>query len=153
MQIPPLVRVISLIDNLDAFTFLHSPLDSLWCWHFNCVNTVCGSAPLSSSSISISFSCSGGGDFWSSRVISSAFCAAAAAFFYSAVVSAVFLASCASFPLFSPNCAMCSLASSFFFCVADISIAMMCGACHFGGHISSTSKITSSVAMKGNSLH
>ena len=136
----PLVRMIGSMDNFNALTFFHSPICSVGCWCFNCVDVVCGSAPPSSSSASYPSE----EDVWPSHAFTTASYAvvAVAAFSCLAVVCA---ASCtthasattASFLLFSANCVMCSLASSFFLCATNFFIFVMSGACHFGSHVSS----------------
>ena len=121
----PSVRVIGSIDNFDAFTFLCDPAHSIGCGCFNYIDTVCGSAPPSSSSASYPV----------------------------AVCAASHTACTASFLLFSVNCAMHNLASSFFLCVTDLSISVMSGACHSSSHVSRMLKMTSFVATKGSFLH
>ena len=62
-------------------------------------------------------------------------------------------ATATSFLLFSANYAMHSFSSYFFFYAVNFSTMEMSGAHHSNCHVSSTLKITSSVAIYGSSFH
>ena len=152
-----LARVIGSIDNFNALTFLHDPVALARCWRFNCVDTVHGSTPPSSSSAS--YPCKG--DIWPScdfLVASCTVVAGVAACSYSIAICAKSRTSrtstiVASFLHFSANCVICSLASSFFFYATDFSISTMSVVYHSSSHASSTLNMTLSLATKGSFIH
>ena len=144
----PSVRVIRSKEVFEAFDFFCGPTCSIKCYHFSCVDAVCGSAPPSSWSVSYS----GEGDFWPSCSFFAAFCCSSAAFATSC--ASCTLAAAPSFLLFSANCAIYSYASFFFLCVVDFSASTveLAGVHHSNGHDSRTVKMTSSVARQGSSF-
>ena len=151
------VRVIRSIDNFNSLSFLRDPARFARCWHFNYVDVIFGSAPPSAVSASFSsYPCV----VWPLPTFKAASCATAAAVafsysaaFYAASYAVHTSAVAASFLCFSANCAMCNLALSFFLCSVNFSIFAMFGAHHFGGHASSTLKMTSYVATKDSFIH
>ena len=146
--------------NFEVLTFFLHPTRSTKCWHFNCVDMVCWSAPpsyVSASSTACSYECVA----WPSLAFVAASCAAnvaAIAFSYPTAFCATSHVACTSaaavsFRLFSANFVMHSLASSFFFCAAALLSSARSRARHSRGHASKTVKMASSVATKGNFVH
>jgi len=144
--------------NFEAFTFFLGLAHSTECWHFNYVDVVRGSVPPSFALVS-SASCSYEGVAWPSPTFAAMSCAATAVVEFSCS-TAFCNTSCTartsaaiSYYLFSSNCAMHSLASSFFFSFANLSSSVMSWACHYGGHASKTLKMVSSMATNGSFVH
>lgn len=148
----PFVNVIGSPSSLEALVFIHGPIHSVPCARFSCVDVVLAFTP----SVMYFVPC----PMVNSRPLSScvmvALVAGATAALPTALVySAMTFATSREALTSSANCSLCfycasSLVASFYFCITISSRATISGARHSGGHESSTTKTTSSIAMKGS---
>ena len=152
----PSVRVIGSMNNFEAFAFFHNPIRFAGCWRFSYMEAVHWSA--APSSISASFAaCPCEGVVWPLPTFTTTSCAGAAfshlVAFYVTSHATYTSATIVYLLRFLANCVMRSLASSFFFCVADFLISAMSRAHHSNIHASRTLKMASLMAIKGSFVH
>ena len=150
------------MENFEALTFFLGPTLFAMSGYFNCVDVAPGSLLPSAIFVS-STSCPCEDVGWSSStftitssvayaitVSTILFCSVT---FYVASRATFSLAATVSYHLFSANCVMHNLASSFFFCATTFSSFTKSRVRHSRGHVSKTVKMAWSVAINGSFVH